>query len=85
MFLESSISYLKDSGVKQPSDYFFKKDNQDVFARHRLAIYMLTSHFYENRLVINPTSIKVAQIPIPYGLQSIILQLKWVDPNELSQ
>jgi uncharacterized phage protein (predicted DNA packaging) len=83
-FLSSSQSYLANSGVKQPSDYYLKVNDKDVFAQHRLAIMILATHFYENRLAITPSTIKVAQIPIPYGLQSIILQLKWVDPDELS-
>lgn len=84
MFLQSSIFYLENAGVKQPQDYFLQKSGVDLFSLHRLAVMMLATHFYENRIVITPTTIKVAQIPIPYGLQSIILQLKWVDPDELS-
>ncbi|MGE7932120.1 head-tail connector protein [Viridibacillus arvi] len=77
-FLQASISYLENSGVTQPSNYYLQVGEVDVYAQHRLAVHMLATHFYENRNVINPTSIKVAQIPIPYGLQSLILQLKWV-------
>ncbi|WP_428909473.1 head-tail connector protein [Niallia sp. Krafla_26] len=83
-FLSAAISYLIGSGVKQPQDYYLKVDGKDVFSLHRLAIMMLATHFYENRIAITPTTIKTAQIPIPYGLQSVILQLKWVDPDELS-
>lgn len=84
MFLQAAISYLENAGVKQPANYYLKIDGEDVFSLHRLAIMMLATHFYENRISINPTTIKVAQIPIPYGLQSIILQLKWVGLDELS-
>jgi len=84
MLLQSSMSYLENAGVKQPEDYYLKQNDKDVFSLHRLAIMMLATHFYENRIVITPTTIKTAQIPIPYGLQSVILQLKWVDPDELS-
>ena len=83
-FLYSAAAYLEGAGVKQPADYYFKKDNKDIFALHRLAIMTLATHFYENRITITPTAIKTAQIPIPYGLQSMILQLKWVNPDELS-
>ncbi|MEK5530654.1 head-tail connector protein [Viridibacillus sp. FSL R5-0468] len=78
LFLEAAILHLENAGVSQPSDYYLKVGDVDVYAQHRLAIHLLATHFYENRNVINPTSIKVAQIPIPYGLQSLILQLKWV-------
>jgi len=83
-FLETAISYLKNSGVKQPDDYYLIVDGKDIFAQHRLAVMMLATHFYENRIAITPSTIKTAQQTIPYGLQSIILQLKWVDPDELS-
>lgn len=83
-FLQSAISYLENAGVKQPANYYFRKDDKDVFSLHRLAVMTLATHFYENRITINPITIKTAQIPIPYGLQSMILQLKWVDPDELS-
>lgn len=83
-FISTAQLVLKNAGVKQPKDYYQKVNGEDVFAQHRLAIMMLATHFYENRIVVNPTTIKVAQIPIPYGLQSIILQLKWVNPDELS-
>lgn len=83
-FLSSSKLYLENSGVKLPDDFYLMVNDKDVFAQHRLAIMILATHFYENRIAITPSTIKVAQIPIPYGLQSIILQLKWVDPDELS-
>ncbi|QGG51605.1 head-tail connector protein [Lysinibacillus pakistanensis] len=84
-FLQTAISYLENAGVKQPSDYYLTVNDKEVFAQHRLAIMMLTTHFYENRIAITPSTIKTAQQTIPYGLQSIILQLKWVNPDELSQ
>ncbi|NEU29939.1 phage gp6-like head-tail connector protein [bacterium LRH843] len=82
MFLQASVSYLENAGVKKPSDPYKQVDGVDVHSLYRLAVHMLATHFYENRVVINPTTVKVAQIPIPYGLQSMILQLKWVDRNE---
>lgn len=84
-FLQTAISYLENAGVKQPSDYYLTVNDKEVFAQHRLAIMILTTHFYENRIAITPSTIKTAQQPIPYGLQSMILQLKWVNPDELSQ
>lgn len=83
-FLQTSISYLENAGVKQPRDYYLTVEGKEVFAQHRLAIMMLATHFYENRTTITPSTIKTAQQPIPYGLQSMMLQLKWVDPDELS-
>lgn len=84
-FLQTAILFLENAGVKQPNDYYLIVDGKDVFAQHRLAIMTLATHLYENRIAITPSTIKVAQIPIPYGLQSMILQLKWVDPDELSK
>lgn len=83
-FLQSAKSSLLSSGVKLPKDFYLIVDGEDVFALYRLAVMTLATHFYENRLAITPTTIKVAQIPIPYGVQSMILQLKWVNPDELS-
>ncbi|MEK3728621.1 head-tail connector protein [Lysinibacillus sp. FSL W8-0953] len=83
--LHSSIFYLENAGVKQPSDYYLIVGNKEVFALHRIAIMMLATHFYENRIAITPSTIKTAQQPIPYGLQSIILQIRLVNPDELSQ
>ncbi|HEY4600120.1 MAG TPA: head-tail connector protein [Cerasibacillus sp.] len=83
-FLQTSISYLENAGVKQPNDYYLIVEDKEIFAQHRLAIMMLATHFYENRTTITPSTIKTAQQPIPYGLQSMILQLKWVNPDELS-
>ncbi|HBJ00720.1 MAG TPA: hypothetical protein DDY89_07345 [Lysinibacillus sp.] len=83
--LQSSIFYLENAGVKQPKDYYLTVKGKEVFALHRLAIMMLATHFYENRITITPSTIKTAQQPVPYGLQSIILQTRLVDPDELSQ
>lgn len=79
LFLQSAISFLENAGVKKPTDPFGKVDDVDIHSQYRLAIMMLTTHWYENRLVINPITVKVAQIPIPFGLESMILQLKWGD------
>lgn len=79
LFVQSAISYLGNAGIKKPIDPFEKVDEVDIHSQYRLAILMLTTHWYENRLVITPTMAKVEQTPIPYGLESLILQLKWVD------
>ncbi|MFY0521168.1 head-tail connector protein [Lysinibacillus sp. UGB7] len=84
MFIQSAQSYLENAGVKQPNDYYLTVKDKDVFVLHRLSVLMLSTHFYENRIAITPSTIKTAQQTIPYGLKSIILQLKWVDPDELS-
>lgn len=83
-FVQSAQSYLENAGVKQPVDYYLIVEDKDVFALHRLAIMMLATHYYENRIAVTPSTIKTAQQPISYGMQSIILQLKWVNPDELS-
>lgn len=79
LFLQSAISFVERAGVKTPADPFEIIDDVDVHSQYRLAVMMLATHWYENRVVINPITVKVAQIPIPYGLESMILQLKWVD------
>ncbi|MGE7020417.1 head-tail connector protein [Solibacillus cecembensis] len=82
LFLQSAILYLANAGVKQPSDYYHKSvEGNDVFSQHRLAVHMLATHYYENRIVYSAG--KSGEV-IPYGLQTIILQLKWVNPDELS-
>ncbi|MEX3621867.1 head-tail connector protein [Viridibacillus arvi] len=83
LFLQSAKLYLKVAGVNLPQDLYKIVDGEDVYAEHRLAIFMLATHFYENRIVVNPSSIKIAQIAIPYGFQSILMQLQWGDINEL--
>lgn len=79
LFLQSAFSYLENAGVKKPMDPFEKVDDADKYAQYRLAVLMLVTHWYENRIVITPSAAKVEQTPIPYGLESMILQLKWVD------
>ncbi len=79
LFLQSAISYLGSAGVKKPTDPFKKIDGLEVYSQYRLGLLMLATHWYENRIVITPSLAKVEQTPIPYGLESMILQLKWVD------
>lgn len=80
-FLQSAITYLESAGVKQPADYYLKVTDKDVFSLHRLAVMTLATHFYENRIIV---ASKATENILPYGLQSMILQLKWVNPDELS-
>ena len=82
MFIQSAKSYFENAGVRQPSDYYLSVEGKDVFAQHRLAIMMLATHYYENRIVYSSGN-KSTNL-LPYGLQSMILQLKWVNPDELS-
>lgn len=78
-FLSASQNVLANAGVKLPQDYYLMVGDKDVFAQHRLAIMMLATHYYENRIAV--TNMKNE---LPYGVQSMILQLKWVNPDELS-
>lgn len=78
LFLSSAQLVLENSGVKLPKDYYLIVDDKDVFAEHRLAVIMLATHYYENRIAT--TNMKNE---IPYGVQTMILQLKWVNPDEL--
>lgn len=82
-FITSAQLFLENAGVKQPKDYYIKVNDKDVFAQHRLAIMMLATHYYENRIVYSSGGYRNSTNQLPYGLQSIILQLKWVNPNEL--
>lgn len=76
LFLNAAKNVLRDADVSNPVNPYEVVDGEDVHASYRLAVMMLSTHFYENRLVITPSMAKVEQTPIPYGLQSIILQLK---------
>lgn len=78
-FLSAAQSVLENSGVKLPQDYYLIVEGKDVFAEHRLAVMMLATHYYENRIAT--TNMKNE---LPYGVQTMILQLKWVNPDELS-
>lgn len=80
-FIFAAQDFLKDAGVKQPKDYYLIVDGKDVFARHRLAIMMLATHWYENRTIYANGNTKNE---VPYGVQTLILQLKWVNPDEFS-
>lgn len=81
-FVSAAQIFLENAGVKQPSDYYLNIDEKDVFAQHRLAIMILATHYYENRIAYSSGN-KYSN-SLPYGLESMILQLKWVNPDELS-
>lgn len=77
-FIKAAQLYLSNAGIKQPKDYYLVVGNEDIYAQHRLAILMLATHTYENRLAVsNSSSI------LPFGLESLILQLKVVDVIEV--
>lgn len=82
LFLHASQNVLKNAGVPIPVDPYEKLGDEELHGSYRLALMMLATHYYENRLVITPTIAKVEQTPIPYGLQSIILQLKYAVAGE---
>lgn len=83
LFLHAAENVIANAGVPVPADPFEQNPNgKDLHASYRVAIMMLATHYYENRLVMTPTMAKVEQMPIPYGLESIILQLKR-KPNPL--
>ena len=79
-FLSTAQLVLKNSGVKLPEDYYLIINEEDVYAEHRLAVLVLASHFYENRQI----SSQNAQNQIPFSVQTLILQLKWVKIDESS-
>lgn len=76
LLLSSSKSYLSTAGVPEPNDLTVPVDGNDSNAKYKLVACMLATHWYENRLVITPSLAKVEQTPIPYGAESLILQLK---------
>lgn len=70
----SAESIFAGAGVKEPVD---DKDK----ALYNLGINMLGAHWYENRVVVTPGN--SGNAPLPYGVQSIILQLRpGGGPNE---
>lgn len=79
-FLNAAEVVLKNSGVKLPQDYYQIVDGKDSYSEHRLAVLILASHFYENRQI----SSQNAQNEIPFSVQTMILQLKWVNIDESS-
>lgn len=84
LFLHAAENTLQSSGVTVPLDpYALSLDGKEIHARYRLAIMMLATHFYEQRTVITPAVIRGESIPLPYGLQYIVLQLKGCDRLEL--
>lgn len=79
-FLSSAQSVLKNAGVTLPENYYLNINGQDIYAEHRLAVLVLASHFYENRQIASQN----AQNQIPFSIQTLILQLKWVKIDESS-
>lgn len=75
-FIAAAQIYLENAGVILPDDYYLTENDRDVYSLLRLAIMMMATHFYENRTVITANTARSEPVAIPYGLQSIILQLK---------
>lgn len=80
-FLIAAQQTLINAGVKIPKVLYQLGNNEDKFALHRLAICNLAAHYYENRQVVTNTS----QNMVPFSVQTMILQLKWVDIDESSE
>lgn len=76
LLLSSSKSYLTSAGVPEPDDLDVPVVGDDPNAKYKLVVCMLAVHWYENRLVVTPSTIKIEQVPVAYGAQSLILQLK---------
>ncbi|MEK4024477.1 head-tail connector protein [Sporosarcina sp. FSL W7-1283] len=76
LFLQAAENSISIAGVPVPSDPFLKVGEKDIYASYRLAVLMLATHYYEQRTVITPSIIRGESVPLPYGLQTIILQLK---------
>lgn len=73
-FLSAAQIYLVNAGVQLPTDFYQIVEDQDIYSQHRLAVHMLAAHYYDNRLVAGQKNSIV-----PYGLQSLVLQLKLVE------
>lgn len=80
-FLESAKKTLIGSGVQLPKDYYAVDENgEEKYSSHRLVVMTLAAHYYENRQI----SSQNAQNLVPFSVQTMILQLKWVDIDESS-
>lgn len=78
LFITSAQQFLKSAGVNLPQDYFVGEGQDDIYAMHRLAIYTLAAHYYENRQAVSSN----AQNLVPYSVQTMVLQLKVGDVDE---
>lgn len=76
LLLSSSKSYLASAGIPEPDDLSVPVEGDDPNAKYKLVACMLAVHWYENRLVVTPSTIKIEQVPVAFGAQSLILQLK---------
>ena len=76
LLLSSSKAFLKYAGVPEPTDLSVPVEGDDPNAKYKLTACMMALHWYENRLVVTPSTIKIEQVPVAYGAQSLILQLK---------
>lgn len=73
LFIHSAKQTLENSGVVFPADlYEVDKNNVELYTLHRLAIFVLGTHYYENRQAVS----HVAQNVVPMSVQNMILQLK---------
>lgn len=80
-FIESAKVTLIGSGVQLPTDFYVLDENgKEKYPLHRLAVLNLASHYYENRQI----SSQYTQNVVPFSVQTMILQLKWVIIDESS-
>lgn len=78
LFITSAQQFLQNAGVNLPQSYFAEEGQDDIYAMHRLAIYTLAAHYYENRQAVSSN----AQNLVPYSVQTMVLQLKVGDVDE---
>jgi len=76
LLLASAKIYLKNAGISEPGDLKHLTSGDDPNALYKLVVMMMTTHWYENRMVVTAGTARAGQTPIPYGVESIILQLK---------
>lgn len=73
LFIHSARQTLENSGVVFPDDLYEADENGvELYTLHRLAIFVLATHYYENRQAVS----SAAQNVVPMSVQNMILQLK---------
>lgn len=78
-FIEAAKTTLIGTGVQLPKDFYaVDETGNQKYSLHRLAVINLASHYYENRQLVS----QYAQNQVPFSVQSMILQLKWVNIDE---
>lgn len=98
LLLNSAKQMLLSAGVKEPvaidlpeiiqtdSTGSYKVNPNNQIDMYELLVCMIVTHWYENRMIVTSSSAGGQNAPLPYGAQSMILQLKAIQlvPEEVS-